>query len=210
MYNRRMRYHFSLLILLFILTACGRKTTPTPGIDINDAIATSLASLPTSMPSPIPSPRPTPTAFDLRGLFCEYQFCVGHPVDMAFFDVGAQQNTGSPSTYSQGIIASYNANLFIQVMWQISPGSADPGFMLDLIVDEGLDARVGTASVKLIRDMNVVYIPITSTASPVLPFGGAAAWTCGDRVFAWKIYTPDEASPPGLFESAFARFTCNR
>jgi hypothetical protein len=210
MYNRRMRYHFSLLILLFIVTACGRKTTPTPGIDINDAIATSLASLPTSMPSPIPSPRPTPTAFDLRGLFCEYQFCVGHPVDMAFFDVGAQQNTGSPSTYSQGIIASYNANLFIQVMWQISPGSADPGFMLDLIVDEGLDARVGTASVKLIRDMNVVYIPITSTASPVLPFGGAAAWTCGDRVFAWKIYTPDEASPPGLFESAFGRFTCNR
>ena len=30
------------------------------------------------------------------------------------------------------------------------------------------------------------------------------------RVFAWKVYTPDNASAPGLFESGFARFTCNR
>lgn len=129
---------------------------------------------------------------------------------MAFFDVGAQQNTGSPSTYSQGIIASYNANIFIQMIWQISPGTTDPQFLLDLILDEGLDTRVGTVEVKLIRNMNVVYTPITTTASPVLPFGGAAAWTCGERVFAWKVYTPDEASPPGLFESALARFNCNR
>jgi hypothetical protein len=205
-----MRYHFILVISLFIVTACGRRTTPTPAIDIYDAIATTLASMPTSVPSRIPTIYPTPTAFDLRGLFCEYQFCVGHPVDMAFFDVGAQQNAGSPSTYSQGIIASYNPNLFIQMIWQISPGTADPQFLLDLILDEGLDTRVGTVEVKLIRDMNVVYTPITTTASPVLPFGGAAAWTCGERVFAWKAYTPDEASPSGLFETALARFNCNR
>jgi hypothetical protein len=129
---------------------------------------------------------------------------------MAFFDVSAQQNAGSPSTYSQGIIASYNANLFTQMVWQISPGTEDPQFMLDLILDEPIDTRVGTVEIKRIRDMNVVYTPITTTASPVLPFGGAAAWTCGDRAFAWKVYTPDEASPPGLFESAFARFNCSR
>jgi hypothetical protein len=82
--------------------------------------------------------------------------------------------------------------------------------VLDLVLDEGLDTRVGTLDVKLIRDMNVVYTPITTAASPVLPFGGAAAWTCGERVFAWKSYTPDEASAPGLFESALARFTCSR
>ena len=210
MYNRRMRFRSLLVISFFLITACGRRTTPTPGIDINDAIATTLASMPTSVPSRIPTSYPTPTAFDLRGLFCEYQFCVGHPIDMAFFDVGAQQNTGSPSTYSQGIIASYNATLFIQMIWQISPGTADPQFLLDLVLDEALDTRLGSVEVKLIRDMNVVYTPITSTASPVLPFGGAGAWTCGDRVFAWKVYTPDEASPPGLFESALARFNCNR
>lgn len=205
-----MRYHFLVFILIFMLAACGRRTTPTPGIDINDAIATTLASVPTSVPTRIPTIFPTPTAFDLRGLFCEYQFCVGHPIDMAFFDVSAQQNAGSPSTYSQGIIASYNANLFMQMVWQISPGTEDPQFMLDLILDEAFDTRVGTVEIKRTRDMNVVYTSITTTASPVLPFGGAAAWTCGDRAFAWKVYTPDEASPPGLFESAFARFNCNR
>jgi len=204
-----MHYRFLLLILLVILTACRPRTTPTPGIQIDDAIATTLASMPTSIPSPIPTPYPTPTAFDLKGLFCEYQFCVGHPLDMAFFDVGAQQNTGAPSTYTQGIIASYNANLFIQMIWQLSPGTADPQFMLDLVLDD-VDTRVGTLEVKLIRDMNVVYTPITNTATPVLPFGGAGAWTCGERVFAWKVYTPDEASASGLFESALARFICNR
>ncbi len=211
MYNQGMRYHILLLIVPLIVTACARST-PDPNILIDQAVAATLAARPepTRDTRPIPTPFPTPTPFDLRGLFCEYQFCVGHPQEMAFFDVGAQQNAGSPSTYTQGILATYNANLFIQLIWQLSPGTADPQFMLDLILDEGLDTRVGTLDVKLIRDMNVVYTPITTTASPVLPFGGAAAWTCGERVFAWKAYTPDEASAPGLFESALARFTCSR
>ena len=206
-----MRYHVLLFIVSLIVTACGRRT-PDPNILIDQAVAATLAAIPepTRDTRPIPTPYPTPTPFDLRGLFCEYQFCVGHPQEMAFFDVNAQQNTGSPSTYSQGILATYNANLFIQMIWQLSPGTADPQFMLDLILDEGVDTRVGTLDVKLIRDMNVVYTPITTTASPILPFGGAAAWTCGERVFAWKVYTPDEASAAGLFESALARFNCNR
>jgi hypothetical protein len=129
---------------------------------------------------------------------------------MAFYDVGIQQNAGTPSTYSQGMLASYNANLFLQVIWQIAPGAADPQFLLDTILDPELDSRAGSLEVKLIRDMNVIYTPITTTATPVLPFGGAAAWTCGDRVFAWKAYTPDEGSASGLFEAALARFNCNR
>jgi hypothetical protein len=62
----------------------------------------------------------------------------------------------------------------------------------------------------LVRDMNVIYTRINTNVSPVLPFGAAAAWTCGDRVFAWKVYIPDEASAATLFENALARFTCNR
>ena len=203
-----MRPHFVLIILLFILTACGQKADP--NAQINQAVAATLASIPTSTPNPIPTPYPSPTAFDLKGLFCEYQFCIGHPIDMAFFDVSAQQNSGAPSSYSQGLLASYNANLFIQMMWQISPGASDPQFLLDLILTKGVDAAVGNPEVKLVRDMNVVYTAITSTATSVLPYGGAAAWTCGERVFAWKVYTPDNASAPGLFDSALARFTCNR
>jgi len=203
-----MRYRFFLLISIFIVTACARRT-PDPNILIDQAVAATVAAIPrpTSASIPISTPYPSPTAFDLRGLFCEYQFCVGHPIDMAFFDVSAQQNTGAPSTYTQGILASYNANLFIQVMWQLAPGAADPQFMFDLILDE-TETRVGSLEVKLIRDMNVVYTPLTTSATPLLPFGGAAAWTCGERAFAWKVYTPDEASPAGLFDSALARFRC--
>jgi hypothetical protein len=108
------------------------------------------------------------------------------------------------------LIASYSGGLVLQVMWQFSPGTSDPSFLLNLIVQAGIDTLVGTQEIKRIRDMNVVYVPVTTTATPVLPFGGAAAWTCGDRVFAWKVYTADEASPPGLFESALARFNCNQ
>ncbi len=208
MYNRRMRYRSLFLILLFILTACGRK--PSPNTQIDQAIAETLSAIPTPTPNPISTPYPSPTAFDLRGLFCEYQFCIGHPVDMAFYDVSAQQNVGTPSTYSQGLIAAYNSNLFIQMIWQLSPGTADPQFMIDLILQKGLDTPVGTPDVKLIRDMNVVFTLITSTATPLLPYGAVAAWTCGERVFAWKVYNHDEASPSGLFDSAFTRFNCNR
>lgn len=168
-----------------------------------------IAAIPTNTLQPISTPYPTPTAFDLRGLFCEYQFCVGHPVDMSFFDVSAQNTPASPSTYSQGLIASFNANLFIQMLWQLAPGSADAQFMLDLILDD-VDTRVGNLDVKLIRDLNVIYTPITSTATPVLPFGAAGAWVCGDRAFAWKMYSPQEDNTQALFDQAMNRFQCDR
>ena len=130
---------------------------------------------------------------------------------MALYDVSAvNSNQATPSTYQTGLMASYSGNLLIQLIWQFSPGTSDPRFLLDLILEDGLDTGVGTPEVKLIRDMNVVYTPITTIATTVLPFGGAAAWTCGDRVFAWKAYTPDEASATSLFDTALARFVCKR
>jgi hypothetical protein len=205
-----MRYFLFILILLILSSCSFPSKTTAPTLPVEDAVATTLASLMTNTPVAVPTFISTPTPFDLKGLFCEYQFCIGHPLDKAFYDVSAQQNAGSPSTYSQGILAAYNANLFIQVMWQIAPGAADPQFLLDVIVDSKTDARVGSPEVKLIRDMNVIYTPITTTATPVLPYGGAAAWTCGDRVFAWKAYTPDQTSPSGLFDEALKRFNCNK
>lgn len=167
-----------------------------------------LAAIPSATPQPFATPFPTPTAFDLKGLFCEYQFCVGHPVDMSFFDVSAQNNAASPSTYSQGLVAAFNGNLFIQMIWQLVPGTADPQFMLDLILDD-VDTRVGNLDVKLVRDMNVVYTPITSTATAVLPFGAAGAWICGERAFAWKVYSPQAENTQALFDQALDRFRCN-
>jgi len=194
-------------LLVAILSACSPNSTPPPQID--QAIAQTLAALPVATDQPLPTIRPTSTPFDLKGLFCEYQFCIGHPVDMAFFDVSAQNNNASPSTYSQGLIAAYNANLFIQMIWQLSPGSSDPQFMLDLILDD-VDTRSGNLEVKLIRDMNVIYTPITTTATSVLPYGAAGAWICGERAFAWKVYSPQTENTQALFENAFDRFLCNQ
>ena len=79
---------------------------------------------------------------------------------------------------------------------------------LDLILEPEVDTRTGNMEVKLIRDMNVLYTPITTTATEVLPNGGAAAWTCGDRVFAWKAYTQQDGQAAILFEEAIQRFRC--
>ena len=198
-----------MMLLIVTVTACSFPRA-NPNAEIQEAVLATLVAMPTTTAPPLPSPVPSPTPFDLAGLFCEYQFCIGHPIDMAFYDVSAQQNLGTPSSYAQGLIAAFNATLFIQTVWQSAPGAADPQFMLDLILDPGLDTRVGTLEVKLIRDMNVIYTPITSTTTALLPFGGAAAWICGDRAFAWKVYTPDDQSAPTVFENSFNRFVCKR
>ena len=198
-------------LILFLLASCSPKTiTPDPNTQISQAVAATLAAIPTVAPAALPTPYPSPTAFSLAGLYCEYQFCIGHPIDMAFFDASAQNNPGAPSAYGQGLLAAFNGNLFIQAVWQLAPGAADPEFMLELILDDEVDFREGNLDVKLVRNMNVMYTTITSTATPVLPFGGAGAWTCGDRVFAWKVYTPQAETAAPLFEEALARFTCGQ
>ncbi|HET7142908.1 MAG TPA: hypothetical protein VFI68_02705 [Anaerolineales bacterium] len=197
---------YSLFLVLF--ASCSRNAALDPEEQLRISVASTIAAIPTVTPFPQPTSYPSPTPFNLLGLFCEYQFCIGHPIDMAFFDVSAQQNPAAPSSYGQGLIAAFNGNLFIQVIWQLAPGAADPEFVLDLILDDAADVREGTLEVKLVRNMNVMYTTITSIATPVLPFGGSGAWTCGDRVFGWKAYTPQAETANPLFEEALARFTC--
>ena len=197
-------------LILFLSTSCSTRTTPDANQQIQQAVAATIAAMPVPTAVPFSTPFPSPTPFSLAGLFCEYQFCIGHPIDVAFFDVSAQQNPSSPSSYSQGLLAAFNASLFIQAMWQISPGTADPNFLLETIVDVQIDTTSGTRDVFLIRDMNVIYDSLTTIATPALPFGGVAAWTCGDRVFAWKVYVPNAESARPLFDEALARFRCER
>jgi hypothetical protein len=95
-------------------------------------------------------------------------------------------------------------------MWQTAPGAADPKFLLDTILDDQIDTDSGSMDVFLLRNMNVMYTSLTNIATPALPFGGAGAWTCGDRVFAWKVYVPNAESARPLFDEALARFRCER
>ena len=195
----------SLSVFGLIAASCKPKQTVDPNMQIRQAVAATVAAIPTYTPYAAPTSYPSPTPMTLAGLFCEYQFCIGHPPDVAFFDVNAPN---APNNYSQGILAAYNANLFIQLIWQHAPGTSDPKFLMDLILEDETDATTGTMDVKLIRDMNVLYTAITTTATSLLPNGGAGAWTCGERVFAWKAYTPDEGQAATLFEEAIRRFRC--
>jgi hypothetical protein len=201
----------TLSLILLLVAGCAPKTvTPDPNTVIQQAVAATLAAMPTQTSVPPFTPYPTPTAFNLAGLFCEYQFCIGHPVDVVFFDISAQKNPAATSTYSQGMLAAFNNNLFIQVMWQIAPNTSDPRFLMDTLLDDQLDTAAGNMDIFLIRDMNVMYDNISTTAAAVLPAGGIGAWTCGDRVFAWKVYAPSVESARPLFDEALARFTCGQ
>ena len=197
-----------LLAVSVLVAACSLKPTPDPNLQIQVAVASTIAALPSVAPAATSRPLPTSTPFSLDGLFCEYQFCVGHPPEMAFFDVSAQQNPTAPSTYAQGLMITYNASLVIQLIWQHAPGATDPIFLMDLILEDGLDTPTGTYGLRLINNMNVLSSPITTTVPPLLPFGGVAGWICGDRAFAWKVYAPQAESFEPLLAEALGKFRC--
>lgn len=200
------RLLIALLAGVLINTACGPR--PDTELQIRQAVAGTLSALPTAPLTQTSIPVPTATQASLTGLFCEYEFCIGHPPEMAFLDGMALRDPLNPSRYAEGLLAAYQGNLYIQLDWQSAPGITDPGFMLDTILQDGVDARDGNQSTQLVRDMNVIYTAITTTAHPATPYGSAAAWTCGDRAFAWKIYTPQAESAEALFHDALARFRC--
>ncbi|MBI5951585.1 MAG: hypothetical protein HY865_07995 [Chloroflexi bacterium] len=197
-------------LILFLLAACAPKKAPTQDLQfqIDQAVAATLIAMPIPTQLPPPTPYPTPTAVSLAGLYCEYKFCIGHPADVAFYDHLATQNIGAPSTYGNGFLYAYQIpSVVISLIWLQAPGTTDPKFLLDTILDDQADVPTGSLDVKLIRDMNVVYTPIT-TSIPEVPFGSAGAWTCGDRVFAWKAYTQQADTAAALFSDAMARFSC--
>ena len=191
------------IILLTLPAACTRSVDQ--AAEIAQAVSATLSAIPPGPTQPLASPIPSATPIDLAGLFCEYQFCIGHPPEMAFYDVSAANNQAAPSNYQAGILAAYNSNLFLQVIWQIAPGSTDAQFLMDQILEE-IDTR-GNLDVRLVGELNVLFTPITNT-TPVVPFGAAAAWLCADRAFAWKAYTADPALAEILFTDALERFEC--
>lgn len=207
--NKRLFLYWTLILLIPLLAACKPKTpTPDPDAAIRQAVAATVAALPTVTPFPRATSYPSPTPFTLNGLFCEYNFCIGHPSDLAFFDVSAQQNPAAPSSYSQGLLAAFNPNLFIQLIWQYAPGASDPQFLMDLSLEPGIDTSAGSFELKLIHNTSVLIHPIHSTASPLLPYGVIAGWVCGDRAFAWKVYTPQDGTAEGLLQDTLNRFRC--
>ncbi len=200
-----------LLSALAITSACG-SAGPTKEQQVQIAVAETLSSLPRNTPVPPATPYPTFTPVALSGIFCEYQFCIGHPSDMAFYDVNAAQNQLAPSSYGQGIIAAYKTTTgpFIEVMWQEAPGSTDPQFMIDLLLQNNGDTRNGDVLTKLVGPLNVFEVMVTPNpgAASAVPYGMAAAWMCGGRAFAWKVYASQQQLATNLLMDALSRFRC--
>ena len=197
-----------ILALLFLVAACAPK--PNPDAQIQLAVAQTVAAIPTYTPYPAPRILPTAIPMSLSGLFCEYEFCIGHPVSIAFLDLDAQRNPFVPSSITQGMLVAYNPTVVvIEVIWQDATGASDASFMLNTIIDSKIDSRIGDLKAFQIGGLNVDYVSITTTATSSLPYGGAAAWMCGGRAFAWKAYTPQAGLATNLLNEALQKFRCS-
>ena len=188
-----------------ILASCSLQQ-PDPQVQIDAAVAATVASIPTYTPYPIPSPYPTPVPISLNGVFCEYGFCIGHPADIYLIDDGATHNPPVPGSHSSGIIFGYSQTLFMQVIWRVSDPSYDPQTAMQTILQQGQTFQ-GALQATLVGKLNVFYQP-TTTVTPVLPFGAAATWQCGGRDFMWKVYTAQDNLAQGLLKQALAGFRC--
>ena len=94
-------------------------------------------------------------------------------------------------------------------MWQDATGASDASFMLDTVMDSKINSRSGDLKAFQVGDLNIDYVAITTSATSSLPYGGAAAWICGGRAFAWKAYTPQADLAAGLLNEALKKFQCN-
>lgn len=195
-----------LLGLIFLATSC--TSTPTRQPDPEPIAEFEIYATMTAMASPVIStPIPHPTEMPIDGLFCEYGFCIGHPAEIYLIDASTIRNPATPSTRAYGILIAFSPSIFNQVAWTISGPTFDYGAAQGYVREEK-DQLVGNMQVKLVRELNVYYQALHPTSSDKLPYGAIATWQCGDRDFAWKIYTPQENMAPGLLEQALSRFRC--
>ncbi len=204
-----MRRRLLLGLLSIVLSAC---TTARPSVDqeIQAAVELTLQALPTNGASGADLAA-TATSVPLKGLFCEYEFCIAHPSGMALFDAVAKRNPTSPeaSTFDSGDLAAANSSLFIEIKWQSAPEGSDGQFMLDSILEPQVDQKDGDVQAILVRKLSIFYVPIKSSASAALPYGGAAAWTCNGRAFAWKTYVTQPDLAKNLLMDALQVFRCD-
>lgn len=196
------------LLLLFLLasSACAPKNAgPSLNSQIAAAVAATVAAFPTYTPYPTPTPYLTPTPVSLDGLFCGYGFCIGHPAYVFPFDLNAADKRVS-SDYTGGKLVGYTSDLLLLVVWQA--GASDSQYILDLVAQAAGGELTGSLDARLVGPYNVLYRPVQPPPDSTLPYGGAAAWGCGERGFGWLVYTAQDGVAPRLLDEALSRFTC--
>jgi hypothetical protein len=192
-----------LAAVIGICTACGPAAAAPPSEVVASPAA--ISPLPTYTPYPTLTYYPTP---NLAGLFCEYEFCIGHPADVVLFDLEVvNQVVTNHSSYAQGNLLGFNGFFYVFIVWTQLAGEFDPAVMIDFTLRG--DRTHGTVFSESMGGRTVSYALLASTASPaVLPYGLAAAWQCGDRVFGWKVYVSQDGQGQAYLHQALERFAC--
>lgn len=205
------RRHALAVLCLSTLAACATQPPDLSG-QIQYAVRQTLAAMPSPTAHPATRAPGSPTPAKLAGLFCEYEFCIGHPKELAFYDVVAKQNPNSPagSQYDDGILAASSTSAFIEVIWQNAPAGGTPEFLLNQILTPGVDTRSGDNDSIASAEITALYVGIRNSATAMLPYGGASAWLCGSRAFAWKAYTAQPEIAKNLAIEALRSFRCEK
>ena len=193
-------------LVILAVFSCAQPTA-SPELQIQAAVAATLAAIPTNTPAPLPTSYPTATPLSLENLFCSYHFCIGYPAEVYLLDQGATRNPPIPSTYGYGVLFSYSQSIFLQMAWTLSGPGFDPQGTMRLIM-QPTEQFQGSMETQLVGQLNVFYYPLSVSGQSMLPFGGIAAWQCGGRDFVWKVYTPQDGMAPGLLKQALDQFRC--
>jgi hypothetical protein len=190
-----------------LLVGCKPKQQATPDLSglINSAVQATIAAMPQATAAPLPT---TASTADLSGLFCEYEFCIGHPSDVPLFDAKRESNVAEFSTYGAGRVAGYRQDLFVLAAWVGSSGAWDPGGLMKTMQAEFGVSPTGDYKIDLIQQLNVAYQPITPPGNSVFTGGLSAAWRCGDRDFIWMAFTTTENQANAILSDALAKFRC--
>ena len=198
----------TILLASLLLGSCRPKPQAQPDLSalINSAVAATVAALP--QPTAVTLPTAPPTDDGLSGLFCEYEFCIGHPTDVPLFDAKRENNAAEFSGRGAGRLAGYRQDLFTIVGWVGSAGAWDPSGMMKVVQDEFGVTATGDYKIDLIQRLNVAYQPVTAPANSVFTGGLSAAWRCGDRDFIWMTFTTAENQATALLSDALAKFRC--
>ena len=196
---------FSIIIGL-VLSACSATPTPDPDLMVRQAVKATLAAIPRATTIPTMTPAPTSTPVSISDLFCEYNFCIGHPKDIYLIDQGSTRQPPVTSTYANGTIFGYSSSFFIQVNWKTSDATYNPQSSMHSILTGG-ESFQGVPDKMTVGNISVSTQPI-STVTALLPFGLVATWQCGDRDFVWKIYSPEDGMANDLLKQSMGQFKC--
>jgi len=193
------------LLFALLLYGCRPKQQPDLAQEITNAVVGTLSAIPTPTLAPTPTPYTTQA---LSGLFCEYEFCIGHPARVPLFDAKRDANPAEFSAYGGGRIAGYRDDMFVILAWVASSGPWDPGGMMEVLQAEFATRANGDYRIDLLGDLNVAFQPVAAPPASVFTGGLSATWRCADRDFVWMAFSTHDGAPATLLTEALAKFRC--